>query len=87
MYNDLGKIDGDNAQLGVTRNRDERDVDMSSGKTTYGDHSRMGGIHHDRKSNKISNTLMFSKGTVDHHYKPAPQIYYRLTMSTYGYIL
>ena len=53
VYNDLGKVHGDNAQLGGTSNRSEGDVDMSSGKTTYGDHTRVGGTHSDRKSNKI----------------------------------
>ena len=53
MYNDLGKVHGDNTQLGGTRNRSEEHVRMSSGKTTYGDHTRVGGTHNDRKSNKI----------------------------------
>ena len=53
MYNDLGEVDGDNAQLGGIRNRYERDVHMNSGNSTYGDHARVGGTHYDRKSNKI----------------------------------
>ena len=53
MCNDLGKVHGDNAQLGGTRNRYEGDVYMSSRKTTYGDHTRVGGTLNDRKSNKI----------------------------------
>ena len=53
MYNDLGKIDGDNAELGVTCSRYKGDVDMSISKTTYGDHTRVGGTHNDRKSNKL----------------------------------
>ena len=50
MYHDLGEAHGDHAQLGGTRNRYEGDVDMSSGKTTYGDCTRVGGTHYDRKS-------------------------------------
>ena len=57
MYNDLGKVHGDNAQLEGTSNRYEGDVDMTCGKTTYGDHIRVGGTHNDRKSNTISNIL------------------------------
>ena len=54
MYNDLGEVHGDNAQLEGNRNRHEGDVDMSSGKTTYGDHTRVGGTHNDRESNILS---------------------------------
>ena len=53
VYYDLGEVHGDNAQLGRNRNRFEGDVDMSSGKTTYGDHTRVGGTHYDRKSNIV----------------------------------
>ena len=56
-YNDLGKAHGDNVQLGGARNRYKEDVHVSSGKTTYGDHTRVGGTHNDRKSNKFSNIL------------------------------
>ena len=50
---DLDKVYGGNAQLGGIRNRYERDVGMSTGKTTYGNNARVGGTHNDRKSNKI----------------------------------
>ena len=53
MCNDLGKVHGDNAQLGGTSNRYEGNADMSSGKTTYGDHTRVGGTQNESKSNKI----------------------------------
>ena len=53
MYYDLGEVHGDNVQLRGKRDRNEGDIDMSSGKTTYGDHARVGGTHNDRKSNKI----------------------------------
>ena len=51
VYNDLGEVHGDNAQLGGTRN--EGDVHTSSGTATYGDHTRVGGTHNDRKSKKV----------------------------------
>ena len=54
MYYDLDEVHGDNAQLGGAHNRYEGDVDMSSGKTTYGDHARVGGTHYDRKSNILN---------------------------------
>ena len=58
MYYDLDEVHGDNAQLGRTRNRYEGDLDMSSGKTTYGGHARVGGTHFDRESNKINQYLI-----------------------------
>ena len=58
MYNDLGEVHGDNVQLGGTRYRYEGDVYMSSGQTTYGDHTRVGGTHYDRKSNEIKQYLV-----------------------------
>ena len=54
MYDNLGGVHGDNAQLGGNRNRYEKDVDISSGKTTYGNHARVGGTQNKSKSNKIN---------------------------------
>ena len=85
MYNDLGIVHGDNAQLGGTRYRYEGDVDMSSGKTTYGDHTRVVGTHYDRKSNKISQfTICSVNAPLTIIIKPPRKSITALPCPTYG---